>query len=139
MSKTIVYDVLRGHEGDRFYKEGGERELTEADAAHLVKLGVLRATGRKPKGPDASDRSGADSALTAISDEKIAKQGELDDIDAAITTKKVELSDLEAAIVAKQGELHALAAKPASESADEKNKVEPATAAKPDAAAKAKG
>jgi chromosome segregation ATPase len=162
MSKTIVYDVLRGHEGDRFYKEGAERELTEADAAHLVKLGVLKATGRKPKAaaetPDTNvsernkadtavaaikaevdtARAAADSALKAIDNEIVAKQSEIDDIDALIAAKKVELSDLDAAIAAKTHDTAALAAGEAALSEQDKDKTEPANATKPEAAAKAK-
>lgn len=35
------FKVLREHEGDRFYREHDEREIPDADAAHLVQLGVL--------------------------------------------------------------------------------------------------
>ncbi|WP_420133964.1 hypothetical protein [Rhodopseudomonas sp.] len=35
------YDVARIHEGDRLYNEGDVRILNEADAKHLVDLGVL--------------------------------------------------------------------------------------------------
>ena len=38
---TVKYDVLREHEGDRFYKTGETRDLDEGSAKHLVKLGVL--------------------------------------------------------------------------------------------------
>lgn len=163
MSKTIVYDVLRGHEGDRFYKEGGERELTEADAAHLVKLGVLKATDRKPKAPDVGEakpadrakadtaiaaikaevtaaRSAADSALKAIDNEMTAKQAEIGELEAAIVSKKSELADLDTALVAKRAEIDALP-KPVAPAAaaDDANKTEPANATKPDTAAKAKG
>ena len=157
MSKTIVYDVLRGHEGDQFYKEGGEREMTEADASHLVKLGVLKATSRKPKTNDTSEaksadrtkanadiativaevnaaRVAADSALQAIEQEKARKQGEVADPDTAIAAKTVELSDLQAKLGAKQVEIDAAAA-----AAEATTKVEPPNAAKPDGAAKAKG
>jgi hypothetical protein len=41
MSKMVTYKVLRSHEGDRFYKDGETRELSTADAKHLVDLGVL--------------------------------------------------------------------------------------------------
>lgn len=46
MSDLVKYDVKREHEGDRFYKTGETRELSEADAKRLVDLGVLaRAAG----------------------------------------------------------------------------------------------
>lgn len=41
MSKTVKYDVLREHEGDRFYRSGETRDLNEVEAKHLVELGVL--------------------------------------------------------------------------------------------------
>lgn len=36
-----TYRVLRQMDGDRPYKPGETRQLSEADAAHLVRLGVL--------------------------------------------------------------------------------------------------
>lgn len=39
----VEYDVLRGHEGDKFYREGDCRTLDAGEAKHLVDLGVLRA------------------------------------------------------------------------------------------------
>lgn len=42
------YEVLRQHEGDKFYKPGDVRESASADVAHLVRSGVLRlADGEK--------------------------------------------------------------------------------------------
>lgn len=41
MSETVKYDVLREHEGDRFYRSGETRELKKVDAKHLLDLGVL--------------------------------------------------------------------------------------------------
>lgn len=38
---TKKYDVMREHEGDRFYKTGDTRELSPTDAAVLIGLGVL--------------------------------------------------------------------------------------------------
>lgn len=38
----MKFDVLRQHLGDRMYMPGDERELSEADAAHLVRQGVLK-------------------------------------------------------------------------------------------------
>ncbi|QUS40582.1 hypothetical protein RPMA_18360 [Tardiphaga alba] len=35
------YDVMRLHEGDKIYVEGDVRTISEADAQHLVALGVL--------------------------------------------------------------------------------------------------
>ena len=49
MSKVTDYAVLREHEGDRLYMPGETRQLTEVDARHLVKLGVLAAAGEKPE------------------------------------------------------------------------------------------
>jgi hypothetical protein len=54
MTKIVTYDVMREHEGDRFYKTGETRELAETDAKHLVALGVLSLPGsglkRSPAG-----------------------------------------------------------------------------------------
>lgn len=42
------YDVLREHFGDRFYREGEQREAQAASVTHLVRAGVLaEAGGRK--------------------------------------------------------------------------------------------
>lgn len=41
------YEVLREHLGDRPYLPGETREAKEIDVAHLVKNGVLRASGEK--------------------------------------------------------------------------------------------
>ncbi|WP_421387293.1 hypothetical protein [Agrobacterium tumefaciens] len=41
MSETVKYDVLREHEGDRFYRSGETRELKKVEAKNLVELGVL--------------------------------------------------------------------------------------------------
>jgi hypothetical protein len=35
------YDVARIHEGDKLYREGDVRIISESDAKHLVDLGVL--------------------------------------------------------------------------------------------------
>ncbi|MER5171594.1 hypothetical protein [Thioclava kandeliae] len=37
----MKYRVIRAHQGDKDYREGAVRELSETGAAHLVKLGVL--------------------------------------------------------------------------------------------------
>lgn len=36
MADLKTYRVLRRHEGDRMYEEGDTRELSEAEAAHLI-------------------------------------------------------------------------------------------------------
>lgn len=41
MSNIVTYNVLREHEGDRFYKTGETRDLDSAEAKQLVDLGVL--------------------------------------------------------------------------------------------------
>jgi len=42
------YDVLRQHEGDKFYKPGDTRVAASADVFHLVRSGVLAlASGEK--------------------------------------------------------------------------------------------
>jgi len=43
------YSVTRIHEGDRIYREGDTRTLSESDAKHLVELGVLVPRPDKPK------------------------------------------------------------------------------------------
>lgn len=52
MSNLTTYKVLRSHEGDKFYSDGDTRELSAADAKHLVDLGVLKeiAEGEKMEG-----------------------------------------------------------------------------------------
>jgi uncharacterized membrane protein YqiK len=62
MSKIVKYDVLREHEGDRFYKRGETRELAESDAQHLVSLGVLALPGATQKQPAAEGKTKADIA-----------------------------------------------------------------------------
>ena len=37
----MKFNVLRQHQGDKFYNAGDEREANESDVAHLVKSGVL--------------------------------------------------------------------------------------------------
>ena len=41
------YEVLREMQGDKDYKLGDVRDLSEADASHLVSLGVLRKAATK--------------------------------------------------------------------------------------------
>jgi hypothetical protein len=36
------YEVMRRHQGDKFYEEGDIREARPSDVAHLVANGVLR-------------------------------------------------------------------------------------------------
>lgn len=62
MSKIVKYDVLREHEGDRFYKRGDTRELTENDAQHLVSLGVLALPGSAQKQQAAESKTKAEIA-----------------------------------------------------------------------------
>ncbi|WP_374832964.1 hypothetical protein [Paenochrobactrum pullorum] len=46
----MKYEVLRRHQGDKFYEQGDEREASEVDVSHLVKSGVLKAKVEgKPK------------------------------------------------------------------------------------------
>ena len=45
-----TYEVLRRHQGDKFYEPGDEREASETDVSHLVKNGVLKEKSEdKPK------------------------------------------------------------------------------------------
>jgi hypothetical protein len=41
MAEKQKFRVLRRMDGDRLYEAGEEREMTAADAKHLVDLGVL--------------------------------------------------------------------------------------------------
>ncbi|MEH6721047.1 MAG: hypothetical protein V7704_19380 [Aurantimonas endophytica] len=43
----MKFEVIRQHLGDRMYMPGDEREISEADAAALVKNGVLKASRKK--------------------------------------------------------------------------------------------
>ena len=46
----MKYEVIRQHQGDKFYLPGDERDASETDVAHLVKSGVLKAKAHgKPK------------------------------------------------------------------------------------------
>jgi len=45
MAEKFTYKVLRQMDGDKQYFEGDTRELTEAEAKHLVDLGVLKKVG----------------------------------------------------------------------------------------------
>lgn len=47
----MKYEVLRQHLGDRMYMPGDEREISETDAAALVKQGVLAKAGKKAEPP----------------------------------------------------------------------------------------
>ena len=38
----MKYEVLRRHQGDKFYEQGDERNASEVDVSHLVKSGVLK-------------------------------------------------------------------------------------------------
>lgn len=45
-----TYEVLRRHQGDKFYEPGDERHASEIDVSHLVKNGVLTEKSEdKPK------------------------------------------------------------------------------------------
>lgn len=54
------YDVARIHEGDKLYKEGDVRVLNEAEAKHLVDLGVL--VPRQDRDPDTAPAEKAEPA-----------------------------------------------------------------------------
>lgn len=54
MNKVVEYEVLREHEGDRFYRRGERRELLENEAKHLVGLGVLGLPGSSSKAAPAA-------------------------------------------------------------------------------------
>lgn len=41
MAEKVTFNVLRRHEGDRLYDEGGTREAVPGEVAHLVASGVL--------------------------------------------------------------------------------------------------
>lgn len=45
------YDVLRQHDGDRQYFQGDTREMSAADAGHLVQLGTVRLALEKKAAP----------------------------------------------------------------------------------------
>lgn len=64
------YTVLRHMDGDRPYAAGETRELSEADAAHLVRLGVLAPAGQKADQPaeDKAEPSAADKVAPVTSD-----------------------------------------------------------------------
>lgn len=49
MAEKQKYEVLRDHDGDRFYREGDTREAVPAEVKHLVDLGVLGEPGARKK------------------------------------------------------------------------------------------
>lgn len=51
------YDVLRQHEGDKFYKAGDTREVASADVVHLVRSGVLALAAGEKADPAHEDKS----------------------------------------------------------------------------------
>ncbi|WP_313031716.1 hypothetical protein [Brucella sp.] len=56
----MKYEVIRQHQGDKFYLPGDERDASENDVAHLVKSGVLKAKAEgkpKNKAEGASDKN----------------------------------------------------------------------------------
>lgn len=55
------YRVLRAMQGDRNYAEGDTRELTPAEAKHLVDLGVLKDLGPVKEGKASADEAAPDS------------------------------------------------------------------------------
>ena len=48
MAEKVTFNVLRRHEGDKLYDEGGTREAVPAEVAHLVANGVLQKAAAKP-------------------------------------------------------------------------------------------
>lgn len=52
----MKYTVKRAHQGDKWYAEGDERELKEADAQYLVERGVLEPVEEKAE-PKAKNKA----------------------------------------------------------------------------------
>lgn len=81
MSKTVKYDVLREHEGDKFYREGESREMSAGDAKHLISLGVLaehdpsrfKATNSTNLGDSVDQRCVEVDGLIAAEDERLSR------------------------------------------------------------------
>lgn len=77
MSETVKYDVLREHEGDRFYRSGETRELAKVDAKHLLKLGVLAEHDPyRWKGSQSQSKANAVEARKAEVDDLLAQEDE---------------------------------------------------------------
>ncbi|MEF2551995.1 hypothetical protein VQ042_11590 [Aurantimonas sp. A2-1-M11] len=55
----MKYEVIRQHLGDRMYMPGEEREISEGDAAALVRNGVLKEPSKKaePKAANKAERA----------------------------------------------------------------------------------
>jgi len=51
MAEKFTFKVLRQMDGDKQYFEGDTREMTEAEAKHLVSLGVLEKVGEAKSEP----------------------------------------------------------------------------------------
>ena len=94
MSETVKYDVLREHEGDRFYRSGETRELKKVEAKHLVELGVLGEHDPKRWSDSASGTSAhkAEARKAEIGDLLVAEEKRLADAQksAADALKKLE-------------------------------------------------
>lgn len=108
---TVKYDVLREHEGDRFYKTGETRDLDEGSAKHLVKLGVLalhdpdrpkKSRGKAVSHPgllaqfDAEVSAARAKADTAIAEIESQVQAARTDADSQIAAIKQEVTDVRA-------------------------------------------
>jgi hypothetical protein len=98
------YKVMREHEGDRFYKTGETRTMSEADAKHLVVLGVLSPIegGKSEPAPKNKAEGAADNNKSDYEDMTVAElkeYAEKNGIDLGDATKKadiiaaIELSD----------------------------------------------
>lgn len=93
MSKTVKYDVLREHEGDRFYRTGDTREMAEADAKQLLGLGVLA-----PHDPDqAKGKSPAEKAISGnearLSEKEKNLAAKIVDVNAQIAAEESRLAE----------------------------------------------
>ena len=103
-NKAKTYDVMREHEGDRFYKTGDTRDLTPTDAVVLLGLGVLAEHDPerfKSEGVQESDISKELAGIDARLDERrlevnqliIAEDKRLDDARSQSATAIAALED----------------------------------------------
>lgn len=84
-----TYDVMREHEGDRFYKTGDTRKLAPTDAAVLVGLGVL--ADHDPERFKGADLHEADTNVLAQIDARLDERRI--EVDKLIADEETRLND----------------------------------------------
>jgi len=71
----MKFKVLKQHYGDKQYFAGDEREANEAEVAHLVKAGVLQASGGKSEPAPANKAEAAPANKAEAAPAKKSRKG----------------------------------------------------------------